>query len=174
MPHTPYPREVIYIGPPLPNRLGKAGFWTSLLGLFTCGLLSPIGLLMSFLALSRKPRGAAISGLVIGLIGTLWIGFVVTLVGAQAMNAAAVEETARKELTRAAMTEAEAVIEQHRADVGRLPEGIAGNKMVLQYVDAWKGALRYDLYDDGDYVIRSAGPDQKFDNGDDLVRRHDR
>ena len=58
------------------NGLGTAGFVTSLLGFLTCGILSPIGLFMSFIAIWFRPRGMAAAGLLLGLLGTLLLVFV--------------------------------------------------------------------------------------------------
>ena len=60
---------------PLPaeqsNGLAIAGFVCSLLGLFTGFLLSPIGLILSLVALGRPGgRGFAVAGVVIGLLGS--------------------------------------------------------------------------------------------------------
>jgi hypothetical protein len=168
MPQNNHPREVLYIGPPPVNRLGRRGLWTSLFGLATCGLLSPLGLLMSFLALKRQPRTAASFGLVLGLIGSLWVAFLGSLVVSGAVAASARHEAMLERQTRTALVQAEGVIEHYRSETGRLPEGIAGNKLVLTFADAWNSALRYDL-DDSHYFIRSAGPDRKFDTKDDVV-----
>jgi hypothetical protein len=56
------------------NGLGTAGFIVSLVGLVTCGLLCPIGLLLSVFGLLKPPRGFAIAGTLIGGLGS--IGFV--------------------------------------------------------------------------------------------------
>lgn len=56
------------------NGLGTAGFVTSLVGLFfCCGLLSPIGLLLSVVALIQPPRGMAFAGTLLGAIGSWWL-----------------------------------------------------------------------------------------------------
>ncbi|MBC7834911.1 MAG: hypothetical protein H7Y88_07400 [Phycisphaerales bacterium] len=52
------------------NGLGLAGFIVSLIGLISCGILSPIGLIMSWIAKSREPKGLAIAGVVLGLVGS--------------------------------------------------------------------------------------------------------
>jgi hypothetical protein len=168
MPPAPYPREVIYIGPPPVNRLGRTGLWTSLAGLATCGLLSPLGLLMSMMALRKGPRVAATAGLLLGLIGSLWVAFVSSVVITGAVAAQARHERYAHYQTRTALAQAEDVVEGYRAQTGRLPEGIAGNKLVLAFTDGWNSSLRYDL-DDAHYAIRSAGPDREFDTGDDVV-----
>src|ERR1043165_9168202 len=63
------------------NGLGIAGFVVSLVGIFTLGLLCPIGLLLSFIALFRAPRGFAIAGLIIGLLGSLELTIIVAVFG---------------------------------------------------------------------------------------------
>lgn len=55
------------------NTLGLTGFILSIVGFMSCGLLSPIGLLLSFIGLFKQPRAFAIAGFVIGLIGSLWL-----------------------------------------------------------------------------------------------------
>ena len=53
------------------NTLGIAGFITSLVGFaLTGGLLCPVGLILSLVALRRQPRGFAIAGVVLGLMGS--------------------------------------------------------------------------------------------------------
>ena len=58
---------------PETNGLGLAGFIVSLVGLCSGGLLSPIGLILSLIALGRCPRGFAIAGVVIGALGSCGI-----------------------------------------------------------------------------------------------------
>jgi hypothetical protein len=149
--------------------LGRTGLWTSVVGLATCGLLSPLGLAMSFLALRKAPRTAAATGLFLGLIGSVWVAFVGSLMLSGAVAASARQEARLAHQTRTAMVQAEGVIEHYRHQTSRLPEGIEGNKLVLTFTDAWNNSLRYDL-DDSHYSIRSAGPDRKFDTEDDVVQ----
>jgi hypothetical protein len=53
------------------NTLGLAGFITSLVGFaLTGGLLCPVGLILSLIALRRQPRGFAIAGVVLGVMGS--------------------------------------------------------------------------------------------------------
>jgi len=48
-----------------------------LIGLvFTCGLLCPLGLVLSLLALSHRPRGFAVAGTLVGLVGMLPFTFI--------------------------------------------------------------------------------------------------
>ncbi len=66
---------------PETNGLGLAGFIVSLVGFLSCGLLSPVGLIMSFIAMFRQPKGLAIAGFVIGLIGSIWAIVIFVFVG---------------------------------------------------------------------------------------------
>ena len=59
------------------NNLGLAGFITSLVSLLSCGLLSPISLILSFIGLFKRPRGFAIAGTIISgleLLAIILIG----------------------------------------------------------------------------------------------------
>lgn len=58
---------------PSENGLGLAGFIVSLVGLVSRGLISPVGLVMSIVALKREPKGFAIAGLVLGILSSVWI-----------------------------------------------------------------------------------------------------
>lgn len=68
---TPTPHHVVIVE--RTNGLGTAGFIVSLVGFLSCGFLSPIGLVLSLIALGRQPRGLAIAGFVLGLIGSIWL-----------------------------------------------------------------------------------------------------
>src|SRR5690606_10490150 len=59
------------------NGMGVAGFLISLVGMCSGGVLSPIGLILSLIAVGREPRGFAIAGIVLGALGSC--GFIVTL-----------------------------------------------------------------------------------------------
>jgi hypothetical protein len=58
---------------PKSNVLATVGLLTSLLGIVTCGLISPLGALLSLIALRNEPRRVAIVGLVIGSLGSIWL-----------------------------------------------------------------------------------------------------
>lgn len=63
------------------NAIGLAGFITSIVGIVSCGVLSPIGLILSFIGLFKRPRGFAVAGTIIGFIGSLGIIIVLLVVG---------------------------------------------------------------------------------------------
>lgn len=159
--------------PPNSNVLGLVGFILSLIGLLlTCGLLSPLGLLISLAGLLKPPRGMAITGTILGLIGTgflatIGFGFIMSVLAIAGFGKMVGDEI----VTRDAITKARNKIEEHRAAKNELPDGVEGNKLILEFKDAWKHELRYDGEEGGSgrFVIRSAGADGKFDTTDDVV-----
>src|SRR5690348_9132833 len=75
----PYPQQPmqpqapvthVFVNAQPTNGLGLAGFITSLVGIVTCGVIAPIGLVLSLFGLMKPPRGFAIAGTIIGLIGS--------------------------------------------------------------------------------------------------------
>ncbi|MCC9604481.1 DUF4190 domain-containing protein [Blastopirellula sp. JC732] len=156
--------------PPV-NALGIWGFFVSLFGLvFTLGLLSPIGLILSLLAMFHPRRGFAVAGFVVGMVGTALIAAIVgTAAVATETYHHYAHEVPQIEQTLARLDDAIVVIETDRREKGELPEGVDGNKLVLPITDAWQQSVRYEPEDSGiDYAVRSAGPDMKFDTADDL------
>lgn len=152
------------------NLMGAWGFGVSLFGLFfTFGLLCPLGFLLSFLGLFSPRRGFAVAGLILGGIGTLFVaaGLGTIAVAASTLHHYRVE-VPKIEKTREVLNTACVEIESYRQENGNLPEGIEGNKLVLKYEDAFGNPVRYEPEDNGDYGIRSAGHDGKFDTSDDL------
>jgi hypothetical protein len=52
---------------------------------------------------------------------------------------------------------------------GVMPTQYEGMLLTVQHEDAWRNSLRYDI-ENGNCVVRSAGPDQQFDTRDDVTR----
>lgn len=84
-------RSPYYPPPPAENGVGLAGFIVSLVGFLTCGCISPLGLFLSLIGACFAPRGFAIAGIVLGLIGSawLWIGGAAIILGLIGANEAA-------------------------------------------------------------------------------------
>lgn len=146
-----------------------AGLIASVLGIFTCGFLHPLSLLISLVGLLKPPRGMAIAGTVISLLG---IGFLVLsgyglVMGILGFKQFMSEEEKRRQ-TATTISEATTVIESHRDRTGALPDSIEGSKLILQDKDAWGEPLRYET-SAGKYIIRSAGPDKKMNTADDVT-----
>lgn len=161
------------------NGLGTAGFVVSVAALvLSFGLLSPIGLLMSLIALKRAPRGLAFAGVVIGLVGSWWLILIgVLLLGALGVGAAAVAEHAGEAARENALERGRALLETTSAHVearelreDRLLAFHEIRSMLGDVEDPWGSALRLELDEGRARLLRSAGADERFGTSDDLVR----
>lgn len=159
------------------NGLGVAGFVTSLVGLVMCGgLICPIGLVLSTIAMFKRPRGFAIAGFIIGLIGSSWIillllGFFVLgigLAGVAAMGVGALEAGRDATLIKVA-------ISKHYAANGQVPSTLTLLGLDEETLtDPWGRAYRYTIEPDGRrYSIGTAGPDGVWDTEDDFTFDND-
>lgn len=110
------------------NGVGLAGFIVSLVGLFTGGCLSPIGLVLSIVGLFKEPRGFAVAGLIISLLAVLgWvIGFVFLGFGAIAVVLATLGLGALLGEAQAEFETIEAALQERYAEVGAYPAGLDG------------------------------------------------
>lgn len=168
VPYQPPPGSQVYVQQAPSNGLGIAGFVTSLIGVVTCGFLSPVGLLFSLFGLMKRPRGLAIAGTVLGLLGSAWLFFVgFTLVLGFLGLSKAVNMIAEIESTRVKGRQAAEVVEQERDRTGMLPGEAAGNQLVSSHTDFWNRPFRYKRSGET-FTIVSFGADGKEGTGDDL------
>ncbi len=159
------------------NGMAIAGFVCSLVGLFTA-ILSPIGLILSLVALRREGgRGWAIAGIILGSLGLCgWlIAFVVAgaaMLAALGIGAAAfafaLSEPEKIELT-ADVGVMTAAIEAHREVTGALPADLDALDLGAPFLtDPWGNPYRYILLPDrAGYKIMTNGPDGAPDTADD-------
>jgi len=161
------PQHQVIVSTPPSNGLGTAGFVVSLIGLIvTCGVLCPLGLLLSVFALFRRPRGMAVAGTIIGLIGSLAVASVVGMICVAMVGA---QGEIGKVTTQVAFGKAIVAINNHKAKTGRQPGSIVGNKLVAGMEDGWGNSIRYEPGRGNAFVLRSAGPDAKFNSADDVL-----
>jgi hypothetical protein len=168
--HVPYQSSVphVVINPQPTNGLGLAGFITSLVGLVTCGVLSPIGLLLSLIGLMKPPRGFAVAGAIIGAVGSIWMaiaGFAIVM-AALGIGAAA-KQVADYVAAHQSARQAYLQIEQQRTQTGSVPTSAAANAIAAKFTDPWGMALRAEVSGE-EIIVRSAGRDKKFDTSDDI------
>jgi|GEM_PF-3387782 len=161
------------ISPAPSNSLGVAGFVVSLTGLIaTCGALSPIGLLLSFFALFRRPRGFALAGFVLGLIGSIWAIFAVLLGLVAAGGAAVGIHAAQRHMEYADDHRAiSGAITAYQADTGFVPASLLDLSGLKdeQIKDEWGNFYNYAVGPDGQsFTLRSDGPDAAPDTDDDF------
>jgi hypothetical protein len=162
----------VYVQQPPGNSLGVAGFICSLVGLVSCGLLSPVGLVLSAAGLRREPKGLAIAGLVLGIIGSIW--FVLALVfGLFGLILAAVGLGVAAPFIDSAIelesldTSVRARYHQSGAYPATLSELTGLDQDAL--TDAWGSPYRYTLAaDSASFSLTSDGPDKTPGTSDDL------
>ena len=156
------------------NGFGLAGFITALVGIVSCGLLSPIGVILSAIGLRKEPRGFAIAGLVIGLLGSIWLVLGGLALGVMCAGLAAagikVGDLMPYGQTIDQMETAQRAVASYvSAHNGELPADMATflGDQGLNLADAWKNAIRVERTDGG-FRVWSAGPDGQFDSKDDV------
>lgn len=172
--------QTAYQTPPS-NGLGVAGFVCSLLGIVgTCGLLCPIGLILSLFALRKQPRGLAIAGAIIGFIGSLWIilgllifgvMFFAVLLSVFGLAAAGIALTAPNIETYATMIQIRQEVSAYHETMDALPDSLVSIttlKPDLQQ-DAWGNAFVYEIVDSDSYRLKSMGADGLLGSDDDIV-----
>ncbi len=168
-PPVPYGTPQVYVQPGPSNGLGVAGFVTSLIGLMSCGILSPIALLISFIALFKRPRGFAVAGTIISVIGSIALvlvgaSFVLAMIGVKK----GAEALGAQLTTMSAARDASTLIEEHRKANENYPAAEIGNQLIAGKLDGWNTQL---VYEPGatSYQIRSAGPDTILNTQDDIT-----
>ena len=150
-------------GEPTPENSGSdlMGIIALAVTILSCGLLSPIGFILSVIGLIKPPRGFSITAMLISLVATaLWALtiFFLIQVGTEAF---------KPFITMNLLSEAANTIENHRDADGKLPDDIEGNKLIIDVLDGWENAVRYEQAGDS-FLIRSAGPDERMDTLDDI------
>jgi len=133
----------------------------------TCGLLSPVGLLVSLVGLTRHPRGFAVAGVIVGAVGSIGLlvfgaTFLLALLGFTAAH----ESVAEKQ----PLWDAAAEIEKYESIQGHLPDSHEGQSAIAKLSDRRGLPLKYEIAGD-EFVIRSSGPDGKFGTSDDIEHR---
>lgn len=138
------------------NTLGLVGFILAF-------CLSPVGLLLSLIGLSKAPRGFAIAGVVVGLIGTaIWA---VVLMGVIKLGQAAMKA---QELT-AQLTSAQSALAAAKGTDGTYPADVSGLTPPLGN-DPWGRPLAYERTPDSKgYLLSSQGGDGAPGTADDVV-----
>ncbi|RNC80732.1 MAG: DUF4190 domain-containing protein [Phycisphaera sp.] len=170
------PNQTSYQAPPS-NGLGVAGFVCSLLGILgTCGLLCPVGLILSLFALRKPPRGLAIAGAIIGFIGSLWIIIGLIIFGIMflaifALAAAGTAITLPNIQTYVTMSEIHTEVTAYHQTMDALPDSLVSIttlKPDLQQ-DYWGNSIAYEIIDADSYKLTSAGADGTPNTDDDIT-----
>ncbi len=163
--------------PPASNAAGLAGFIVSLVGLLACGgILSPVGLIISLVGLTRQPRGFAIAGVVLGIVGSIWCFILIFVIGVSAillLVGLGIAAAVGAEMGKNAWTIAESVETYYEAN-GRAPESLTdlSNLSQNRLLDFWDNPYRYEAAENGMvFYLRSDGADGVQGTDDDLELR---
>ncbi|HVT81724.1 MAG TPA: type II secretion system protein GspG [Phycisphaerae bacterium] len=148
------------------NGLGVAGFVVSLVGIFTAGVLCPIGLLLSFFALFRRPRGFAIAGFIVGLLGTAFLAVWLAFFGFVTLSCINFGKPLM--MTMQSIQHARTQVEGYATGhMGMVPNEADGNALVGVENDGWGHPLKYVPTGARSYEISSAGQDGIWGTADD-------
>lgn len=144
------------------NGLGIAGFVLSILSLLTLGLLSPLSLLLSLIAVFRRPRGFAIAGLIITFVSLIPVFLIMMLTAALIAAGPVIIEDGSVLL-------ADVIIQTKTREDRAMLTAEQGNAFVQKALPL--ATIQYRLLDDETYELRAPGPDKKFDTPDDFYVR---
>lgn len=135
---------------------------------FLAMAFSTMAILAGTAGLLFRPRRLAACGLILG-----WVPFFVLMGWSQhfvdSMENRGVKSTHAADVmfTQSQISQAEKVLNQSQQESKNLLDGIAANRVVIGFVDAWQAELRYEPRESG-FSISSAGPDGEFDTADDI------
>ena len=160
------------------NVLGIIGFVCALVGLFSGGhILSPLGLILSLIALGDRPRAFAVWGAILGLLGTCgWLLVLLVLViAAVGLTAAGVGVFFFSQADRIELTSDMGKIAMLAEDYKHANRGVAPADLsvlalqIANTIDPWGHAYRYELIEeDPGFDIVSDGPDGASGTEDDV------
>ena len=172
--------EAMDEGQPAPRRskLALIGLIFSLLGFLSCGLISPVGLVISIIAFIRRRGRVALIGIIVGALGSCGGGCccagIFGALGSAASGAVALAEMVGPEFsTGVRMGVIEWRIGEYERESNRLPDSLEELDLPAdERVDGWGRAWQFHLHRrEPGYELRSAGPDGQFDTDDDAVNR---
>ncbi|MCC9605360.1 DUF4190 domain-containing protein [Blastopirellula sp. JC732] len=160
----------IVVQPSDPNNMGLAGFIVSLVGLVSCGLLSPIGMVLSLFGMRKQPKGLAIAGFVMGLVGTILLVISCIFVAVVFLNTKQHLNNVHVMIDQIERTQkADELFDDFVKNNRRLPTQQEANKLLIQ-VDPDGKTLAYEPGERGTYTIVHAGLDGQLGTADDYRR----
>ena len=152
--------------PPQENGFGLAGFIVSIAGLFLCGIPSLIGMILSLIGLRKEPKGFAVAGTIIGLVGLIEL----TLVGFLVFSTYQVGKNAGNFLQQfpvmAELYGEANVVRDKWIELDRIPTQAEGDELLKGKKDFTGNPMVYET-DGESFSIRTAGPDETLQTVDD-------
>ncbi|MEL7496939.1 MAG: DUF4190 domain-containing protein [Planctomycetota bacterium] len=153
---------------PESNGLGTAGFVISLISLFLCGIPAIIGVLLSLFALGKNPKGFAIAGLFIGLLGLLELVLCCTMAYGMYVAVNKMIDSVQVIATQAILTKSANEIGNEWEKTGELPNEVDGQIIIGETKDAYDQPVVYET-DGNSFTMRSRGPDGVLITDDDIT-----
>lgn len=171
MTQSPPPTTTVHVHQAPSNGLGTAAGICSILGIVSCGLLCPVGLILGLCSMGKEPKGLALTGVILGAIGS--VGFlVVFLIFGTALFAmcggclglSAAGNVIQQQV--AAEPAADAVIEHYNAN-GQLPDDATATKLIAPFTHNGHG-FRYQAGSGTTgFIIEHPGRDGQWNTYDD-------
>lgn len=129
-----------------------------------------LAVIFGAIGIFKKPRFLAFVGGTMGLLVVAGaMGWTSHVIDSNHRRDRAIEDRWSQSHTQRQIEFARKTIEAYRAKNGIFPDGLEGNRMTIETKDSWNTELRYELVENG-FTIRSAGPDQEFESGDDVTK----
>ena len=154
--------------PPKENGFGLAGFIVSIAGLLLCGIPSIFAVVLSLIGLRKEPKGLAIAGLLIGLVGLAEAA----LAGFLAFSAYELAQDAGTFFQEFGI---EVQLYEHANAIGdewesnsRIPTQAEGEAILLGKRDSIGNQIVYET-DGNSFSLRTAGADGTLDSEDDIT-----
>ncbi|MEM7756495.1 MAG: DUF4190 domain-containing protein [Planctomycetota bacterium] len=150
------------------NTMGLVGFILAVVGFFSGGCLSLVGLIFSLIGLGKEPRGFAIAGLIISIVSLLgWI-ILVAIFGLAGLAAIVGLAALASETSADFDTIVERAAERY-AEVGAYPGSLDELGLPAEVLTNQSGEpYQYTPLATG-YELRDPGPDGSMNTSDDAV-----
>ncbi len=172
---------------PSGNAMGVLGFVLSILGLFSCGILSPIGLIFSAIGMRKEPKDLAIAGLVINIVALVVFIPVVMFFGLPVLFCCAllpfaatqqpggtpfpsVQTMMATQDEEATFDAAEVEVQTYIDQAGGIPSDDEAEQLLQGVSDVQGFQPRYQQRDLASYLLILPGDDLLWDTPDDVVR----
>jgi hypothetical protein len=172
-----FEEPMVIVRPKRPfNGWGLASFLTLILSV---GILSPLAFLLGLFGMRRSPRTLATFSTVVSGAITALMALGITAAVHDHKDRMARREHARwmerqaenvKTTQRIIGKAEDELLNYQTTHEGQLPAEYDGMLLTVTHADAWKNPLRYEI-GSGNYYIRSAGPDEQYETGDDIRHR---
>lgn len=154
------------------NKLGVVGIVLALISLLMLGFLGPVAVIVSAIAMQKKPKEIALAGFIIGAFATST--FVWSLVFGIALLST-VSTMSNQTTNWLAASQTRMTLQTDAFSIGqlwkkneKLPTQAEGDKMVAASVDDWANAIHYEV-EGNSFRLRSYGADETPDTLDDII-----